>query len=155
MNHPATPTEAGLLEGKAILLALEPSSLNELVIPLLVEAGMEIKIAASLEDAIQRLTVSAPDFLLLSEGFSTRQPHLNPLLGFIAKMPASSRRTLFVTWVGASVQTRDYLGAFALSVNLVIHPEYLTDIIRLLGESRQEYLDLFEAYFQVLRQHLT
>ena len=83
MNQPTTPTEPGRLEGKAILLALEPSSLNELVIPPLVEAGLEIKIAASLEDAIQRLTVSAPEFLLLSEGFSTHQPHLNPLLDFI------------------------------------------------------------------------
>jgi hypothetical protein len=152
MNQPTTPTEPGRLEGKAILLALEPSSLNELVIPPLVEAGLEIKIAASLEDAIQRLTVSAPDFLLLSEGFSTHQPHLNPLLDFIARMPASSRRTLFVTWVGASDKTRDYLGAFALSVNLVIHPEYLTDIIRLLAESQQEYWDLFGAYLQVRRQ---
>ena len=57
-----------------------------------------------------------------------------------------------MTWVGASANTRDYLGAFALSVNLVIHPEYLTDIIRLLAESQQEYWDLFGAYLQVRRQ---
>lgn len=152
MKHPANPTEPSPLKGNTILLALEPSSLNELLIPLLVEAGMAVKIAASLEDAIQRLTISAPDFLLLSEGFSTRQPHLNPLLNFIAKMPASSRRTLFVTWLGVSVKTRDYLGAFALSVNLVIHPDYLSDIIRLLAESRQEYLELYGAYLQARRR---
>jgi len=155
MNQPATATEHGLLEGKAILLALEPSSLNELVIPPLIEAGMEVKIAASLENAIQRLTISAPEFLLLAEGFGTHQPHLNPLLDFIAKLPAPTRRTLFVAWVGASVKTRDYLTAFALSVNLVIHPDYLMDIIRLLAESRQEYLDLFGVYLQVRRQPLT
>ena len=155
MNQPATATEPGLLEGKTILLALEPSSLNELVIPPLIEAGMEVKIAASLDDAIERLTISAPEFLLLAEGFGTRQPHLNPMLNFIAKLPAPSRRTLFVTWVGASVKTRDYLTAFALSVNLVIHPDYLMDIIRLLADSRQEYLDLFGVYLQVRRQPLT
>ena len=155
MNQPATATEPGLLEGKAILLALEPSSLNELVIPPLIEAGMEVKIAASLDDAIERLTISAPEFLLLAEGFGTRQSHLNPMLNFIAKLPAPSRRTLFVTWVGASVKTRDYLTAFALSVNLVIHPDYLMDIIRLLADSRQEYLDLFEVYLQIRRQPLT
>jgi hypothetical protein len=152
MNHPATPTASGPLEGKAILLALEPSSLNELVIPPLVEAGMKSIIAASLEDAIQRLTFSAPDFLLLSEGFSTHHSHLNPLLDFIARMPTAARRSLFVTWVGGSVKTHDYLGAFALSVNLVIHPDYLTDITRLLAETRQEYLDLFGTYLQVRRQ---
>ncbi len=155
MNQPAASTSPGLLEGKTILLALEPSSLNELVIPPLSEAGMAVKIAASLEDAIHRLTVSEPEYLLLAEGFGTRQPHLNPLLNFIAKLPAPSRRNLFVTWVGASVKTRDYLSAFALSVNLVIHPDYLMDIVRLLVESRQEYLDLFEVYLQIRRQPLT
>jgi len=155
MNQPATATEPGLLEGKTILLALEPSSLNELVIPPLIEAGMEVKIAASLDDAIERLPISAPEFLLLAEGFGTRQPHLNPMLNFIAKLPATSRRTLFVTWVGAAVKTRDYLTAFALSVNLVIHSDYLMDIIRMLVESRQEYLDLFEVYLQIRRQPLT
>ena len=152
MMHTATPSEPGLLEGKTILLALEPSSLNELVVPPLIEAGMEIKIAASLDDAIQRLNIAPPEFLLLSEGFSTHQPHLNPLLNLIAKLPTSSRRTLFVTWLGTSVKTRDYLGAFSLSVNLVIHPDYLTDLIRLLTESWQEYLDLFGVYLQVRRQ---
>ena len=155
MNQPAKTTEQGSLEGKAILLALEPSSLNELVIPAMIEAGMEVKIAASLEDAIQRLTFSAPEFLLLTEGFSTHQPHLNPLLNFIAKLPAPTRRTLFVAWIGTSVKTRDYLTAFALSVNLVIHPDYLMDTVRLLAESRQEYLDLFGVYLQLRRQPLT
>jgi hypothetical protein len=155
MNEPATATERGLLEGKAILLALEPSSLNELVNPPLIEAGMEVMIAASLEDAIRRLTISAPEFLLLAEGFGTRQPHLNPMLNFIAKLPTPSRQTLIVAWVGASVKTRDYLTAFALSVNLVIHPDYLMDIIRMLTESRQEYLDLFGVYLQIRRQPLT
>ncbi len=155
MNQPATTTEQEFLEGKAILLALEPSSLNELLLPPLIEAGMEVKIAASLEDAIQRLTFSTPEFLLLSEGFSTHQPHLNPLLNFIAKLPAPTRRTLFVAWIGTSVKTRDYLTAFALSVNLVIHPDYLMDTIRLMAESRQEYLDLFGVYLQLRRQPLT
>jgi len=155
MNQPAAATEPVLLEGKTILLALEPSSLNELVIPPLIEAGMEVKIASSVEDAIQRLTVSAPEFLLLAEGFGTRQPHLNPMLNFIAKLPAPSRRTLFVAWVGASVKTRDYLTAFALSVNLVIHPDYLMDTVRLLAESLQEYQDLFGGYLQLRRQPLT
>jgi hypothetical protein len=155
MNQPAEATDPKILEGKAILLALEPSSLNELVIPPLVEAGMEIKIAASLDDAIQRLTAAEPDFLLLSEGFGTHQPHLNPMLNYIAKLPAASRRTLFVAWVGSSIKTRDYLTAFALSVNLVIHPDYLMDTTRLLAESRQEYLDLFGVYLQLRRQPLT
>jgi hypothetical protein len=155
MNQPTTATEPGLLERKTILLALEPSSLNELVIPPLIEAGMEVKIAASLEDAIQRLTLSAPEFLLLAEGFGTRQLHLNPMLNFIARLPAPSRRTLFVAWIGASVKTRDYLTAFSLSVNLVIHPDYLMDTVRLLTESRQEYLDLFGVYLQIRRQPLT
>ena len=92
MNQSAKETEPRLLEGKTILLALEPSSLNELVIPPLIEAGMEVNIAASLKDAIQRLTVSAPEFLLLAEGFGTRQPHLNPMLNFIAQLPGPSRR---------------------------------------------------------------
>jgi hypothetical protein len=155
MNQPAEATDTKILEGKAILLALEPSSLNELVIPPLIEAGMEIKIAASLDDAIQRLTASEPDFLLLSEGFGTHQPHLNPMLNYIAKLPAASRRTLFVAWVGSSIKTRDYLTAFALSVNLVIHPDYLMDTTRLLAESQQEYLDLFGVYLQIRRQPLT
>ncbi|HSO72143.1 MAG TPA: hypothetical protein VLR91_05785, partial [Thermodesulfobacteriota bacterium] len=123
--------------------------------PQLIEAGMEVKIAASLDDAIQRLTVSAPQVLLLAEGFGTHQPHLNPLLNYIAKLRSPSRRPFFVAWVGATVKTRDYLNAFALSVNLVIHPDYLMDIIRLLSESRQEYLDLFGVYHQIRRQPLT
>ena len=155
MTHPAAPSEPGLLGGKTMLLALEPTSLNELVVPPLTEAGLQINIAASLDDVIQRLTISPPDFLLFSEGFSTRQAHLNPLLNFIAKLPGSSRRALFAAWISTSVKTRDYLNAFSLSVNLVIHPDYLMDTIRLLNESWREYQDLFGVYLQVRRQPLT
>jgi hypothetical protein len=155
MIHQAAKSEPRLLEGKTILLALEPSSLNELIRPQLVEAGMEIRIAGSVDDAIQRLTISPPNIMLLSEGFSTHKPHLNPLLDFIARMPASSRRTLFVAWIGNSIKTRDYLVAFSLSVNLVIHPDYMMDTIRLLTESWQEYQDLFGAYLEVRRHSQT
>lgn len=152
MNHPRAHAESLHLEGQTVLLALEPSTLIELLAPQLQEAGLEFQIAASLEDAIQKLTFSPPNFLILCEGFSTRQAHLNPLLAFVAKMPSASRRNLIVVWISGSVKTRDYLTAYSLSVNLVVQPEYLSDLVRLLSETRQEALDLFSDYLELHRQ---
>ena len=146
MNNLWRKKEALSLEGRKILLALEPAALNELILPDLKDARLEVHIAGSLEDAIQRLTFSPPDFLVLCEGFSTHQPHLNPLLTFVAKMPTSTRTNLIVVWISNAVKTRDYLAAFTLSVNLVMQPEYLRDLTRLLLENWQEARDLVEVY---------
>lgn len=152
MNSLWTHSEPLTLEGKSILLAMEPPALNELIVPELKQAGLKTGIAASLEEAARQLTFSPPDFLLVSEGFGTRQPHLNPLLALVAKMPAAARRNLIVVWVSPSVKTRDYLAAYALSVNLVIQPDYFRDLVRLLMETWQEVLDLFGGYVQLRQQ---
>jgi hypothetical protein len=152
MNNLWVRSEPLALEGQEILLALEPSALNELLMPDLKRAGLQVRIAASLDDAARQITFSPPAFLILSEGFGTRQPHLNPLLTLVAKLPAAPRRNLIVVWVSPSVKTRDYLTAFALSVNLVIQPDYFPDLVRLLTETWQEVLDLFEGYVQMRQQ---
>ncbi|MBI5586382.1 MAG: hypothetical protein HY892_21430 [Deltaproteobacteria bacterium] len=152
MNNLWVHSEPLTLDGKSILLALEPTALGEMIIPELKQAGMEIRLAASLEEAARQVTFSPPDFLILSEGFGTRQPHLNPLLTLLTKLPAAARRNLIVVWVSPTVKTRDYFTAYTLSVNLVLQPDYLPDLVRLLTETWQEVLDLFEGYVHLREQ---
>jgi hypothetical protein len=152
MNNLWTHSEPLALDGKSILLALEPAPLGEMIIPELQQAGMEVRLAASLEEAARQITFTPPDFLILSEGFGTHQPHLNPLLALLTKMPAAARRNLIVVWVSPSVKTRDYLTAYTLSVNLVLQPDYFQDLLRLLIETWREVLDLFEGYVQLRQQ---
>lgn len=152
MNNLWVHSEPLALEGRSILLALEPSALNEMVMPELQRAGMQTRIAASLEEAARQIAFSPPEFLILSEGFGTHQPHLNPLLTLVTRMPAAARRNIIVVWVSPSVKTRDYLTAYALSVNLVIQPDYFQDLVRLLTETWQEALDLFSGYIQARQQ---
>ena len=152
MNNLWMHSEPLTLQGKTILLALEPAALGEMIIPELQQAGMQVRLTASLEEAAQQITFSPPEFLILSEGFGTRQPHLNPLLTLLTKMPAAARRNIIVVWVSPSVKTRDYLTAYALSVNLVLQPDYFPDLVRLLTETWQEVLDLFEGYVHLRQQ---
>jgi hypothetical protein len=138
-----------ILKGKTVLLALEPSALAELLSPLLLEAGAVPKIVSTVDEALDAIQFSDPEFIILCEGFTTHHPLQNPLLLPLQKMPAHKRRNLFVTWVSAEAKTRDKLSALALSVHLVVHPDYLQSLVDLIQDTWMEYKELYRAFLQV------
>jgi hypothetical protein len=63
-------------------------------------------------------------------------------------MPAANRRNLFLVWISAEAKTKDYLSAFALSVHLIIHPDYLESLVDLINDSWKEWRELYRAFLQ-------
>jgi hypothetical protein len=137
-----------ILKGKRVLLAMEPSSLNELLSPLLTDAGALPRQVGTLEEAVHTIQFSPPDFVILCAGFTTHHPLQNPLLNTLQKMPAANRRNLFLVWISAEAKTKDYLSAFALSVHLTVHPDYLESLADLINDSWKEWKELYQVFLQ-------
>lgn len=142
-------TGPDILKGKTVLLALEPSALAELLGPLFLEAGAVPKIVSTVDEALDTIQFSDPEFIILCEGFTTHHALQNPLLSQLQKLPTYIRRDLFVTWISAEAKTRDNLSALALSVHLVVHPDYLQSLVDLIQDTWMEYKELYRVFLQI------
>ena len=93
-----------------------------------------------------------PEFFILSEGLGQEGSQSNSLLEYIQKMPTSQRREIFVVWVGANVKSGDMLSAFSYSVNLVLQPEQLPGITKMIKKSWSQWKDLYQVFLQTRLQ---
>ncbi|MFH0789065.1 MAG: hypothetical protein V2B13_15825 [Pseudomonadota bacterium] len=140
-HPPLTLSEHG------VLLALSPPWAAA-ALSALQSAGVSPQIADTTEEAIQSLKFQQPDFLLLSENFCSRDDHPNPLLDYIQRMPTRLRREFFVIFIGTIVKSGDLLSAFSYSVNLVLQPDKLPDLVAYITESWTIWKELYQMFIQ-------
>jgi len=100
------------------------------------------------EETVHALEFQQPEFLIFSEGFGSYDFNPNPLLDYIQWLSADRRRIFFVAFISPKVKSGDLLSAFSYSVNLVLHPDHLSDLIGMIGKSWSIWKDLYHVYLQ-------
>jgi hypothetical protein len=134
-----------------VLLALSPPWVDR-VLSVFQPTGAAPQLANTLEEAIHSLEFQQLDFLLLSENFCPSADHPNPLLDFIQKMPTRQRRECYVIFLSTAVKSADIMSAFSYSVNLVIHPDNLPDLLAHITESWTIWKELYQKFIQTRLQ---
>ncbi len=151
MSRLWTGVEDNPFADRSVLIAVQPLWVDPLVEAFLEEGGHALSVD-KVEEVFPILQFEQPEFLILSEGFDLDGSQPNPLLGYIQNMSMDQRREIFVVWFGTNIKTGDLLSAFSYSVNLVLHPEKLSEISKQIKKSWSQWKDLFQVSLQTRMQ---
>jgi CheY-like chemotaxis protein len=112
------------------------------------EMGYVVDILATVDHALQRLRFNQYHVILLDDDLEARS--LYPLAEYLASLNMSSRRVMFVVLIGERLKTADHLQAFVKSVDLVLHPDDLPQLVMHLTRSLRNH----ERYYKVFNECL-
>ncbi len=137
------------LGDKTSLICADPNT-NEIVKPTLRELGFKFHISETAELAIERIRYTNYDCIIVHENFAGSSLRSNPVLNYLAPLPMSQRRYLFVCLVGPSFKTLDAMQAFTQSVQLTLNPIDLPNLGPILKKGLAEFEQLYRAYKETL-----
>lgn len=103
------------------------------------------------EEGVPILRFGQPAFFILSEDFEEDHSQQSPLLDHLQKMPTSQRREMFVVWISPKVNSGDSFSAFSYSVNLVLAPDEISDIVHRIKNSWIRWKELYQGFVQTRR----
>lgn len=153
MSRLWTKPDHSSLKEMTILVAVDPSWLEPALASFRAAGGAPM-VVNTVEEAVHFLQFQQPEFFLISDGFGANEKHPNPLLEYIQRMPTGPRREIFVILIGQNLKTGDHLSAFSYSVNLVIHPDKLQDLVAQINESWPVWKDVYQVFIQTRLQLL-
>jgi hypothetical protein len=138
--------EFTLVDQRILVAATVPSV--DAIKAALRSAGVIPQLMDTLEETVHVLEFQQPEFLIFSEGFASSDMKLNPLLDYIQWLSGDPRRNFFAVFIGPRVKSGDLLTAFSYGVNLVLHPDHLSDLVERIGKSWSTWKDLYQPYMQ-------
>jgi hypothetical protein len=147
MSRLWTTPEEGLFKDLAVILAVQPTWVEPLVKAFGAAGGSPVIIDQE-EEGIPLFRLRQPSFFILSEGFGEGPSRQNPLLDLIQKMPAGQRREMFVVWISSKINSGDSFSAFSYSVNLVLSPEKLVDILDEIKKSWLRWREMYQVFIE-------
>ena len=130
-----------------VLTALA-SPWREEVKPLLRSAGVVPQSVGTLDEALEALEFQQTDFFLFSEKFGASDLKSDPLLEYIQTLPSATRRNFFVVLVSPKLKSGDLWSAFSFSVNLILHPDYLPELVKRIEKSWSAWRDQYRVFLQ-------
>jgi hypothetical protein len=151
MDRLWTAPEKNPLANRTVLMAVQPLWLDTLIKAIQEEGGHPLPVNNE-EEVFSCLQFEQPEFFILSEGLGREGSQSVSLLEYIQKMPTSQRREIFVVWIGRNVKPGDMLSAFSYSVNLVLQPEQLLEMTRLMKKAWSQWKDLYQVFLQTRLQ---
>jgi CheY-like chemotaxis protein len=132
------------------LLAIDDLDRKSEVSAGLQELGYRIHVAASLDDARERLRKNSYEVIVLDARFQRGTRTGNALLQHLDTLHISVRRNMFVALLAADVKTLDNMTAFAHSVNATIDYADLAHVKAILERAIADN----DAFYRVMRQAL-
>lgn len=141
-------------EGVSTALVCEPEpDLREKIVSALEGMGYRVTRAENAREALKRCRFHNFDVTIVDEKFDTENPEENPFVSYLAQLPMSTRREMFVCLVSDRFRTMDKMVAFNKSVNLVINRKNLDEFATILKTALADEA-VFYRIFRETRKRL-
>jgi predicted Zn finger-like uncharacterized protein len=132
----------------AALLCMNQAEARRAVKPMLEGLGYVVDIPTSADHALQRLRFNQYHVILLEDGFDGKSP--NPIAGYLAGLNMNIRREMFIILIGERFKSADHLQAFMESVNLVLHPDDLPQLVTFLSRGLKDHERFYKVFTECL-----
>lgn len=137
-------------EGAATALVCDPDPAARAAI----RAGLEqlryhVTEPQSARDALKQMRFHVFDLVVLNEMFDTEDPDNNHVLKYIARLPISTRRHMFVALLSDRFRTMDNMAAFTKSVNVVISSKNIDETDKVLKSALSEHKLFYRVFFDL------
>jgi hypothetical protein len=110
--------------------------------------GYIVDIPEAADHALQRLRFNQYHVILLDDDVAGKPP--NPVVGYLAGLNMNTRREMFVVLIGQRFRTADHLQAFMESVNLLLHPNDLPQLVTFLSRGLREHERFYKVFIESL-----
>jgi hypothetical protein len=101
------------------LVCVDQPEIQKAIIEQLTALDYKLHTGMFLDDVLLKVKAHNYDIVVIDENFNGSLLDSSPLLAEIMRLPANTRRSMFVVLVGLGFTTNDEMQAFGLSVNLV------------------------------------
>jgi hypothetical protein len=135
----------------ALLLDTDELHLSEIT-PALEELGYKLIQPLSLPEAMTKIRLHPFDMIILSDGFDEKGLDGNPIINYLNRLSISVRRKIYLVLVSDRFKTMDNMMAFAMSTNLVINPEDLTNLRLILKKGTSDNERFYKVFMDTLKQ---
>ena len=135
----------------AIVLDSDDLHLSEIT-PALDELGYKVIQPQGLQEAMSKIRLHPFDLIMLSDGFDGKGIEGNPIINYLNHLSMSVRRKIFLVLLSNRFKTMDNMMAFAMSANLVVNPEDLSNIRLILKKGTSENEKFYKVFKDALRE---
>lgn len=132
----------------AALLCINRAESRGQVKGMLEGLGYVVDMPAATDHALQRLRFNQYHVILLDDDFEGKSP--NPIAGYLAGLNMNIRREMFVVLIGQRFKTADHLQAFIESVNLLLHPDDLPQLVTFLSRGLRDHERFYKVFTECL-----
>jgi CheY-like chemotaxis protein len=132
----------------AALLCMNQTVSRSEVKTMLEGLGYVVDIPTAVAHALQRLRFNQYHLILLDDEFEGVSP--NPLAAYLATLNMNTRREMFVVLIGQRLKTADHLQAFMESVDLLLHPDDLPQLMTFLSRGLKEHERFYKVFNECL-----
>jgi predicted Zn finger-like uncharacterized protein len=132
----------------AALLCINQEESRGEVKAMLEGLGYVVDMPAATDHALQRLRFNQYHVILLDDDFEGKSP--NPIAGYLAGLNMNIRREMFVALIGQHFKTADHLQAFMESVNLILHPDDLPQLVTFLTQGLKDQERFYKVFTKCL-----
>ncbi|HPJ95813.1 MAG TPA: hypothetical protein PK022_00785 [Syntrophales bacterium] len=108
----------------------------------------EVKTA---KDAVKKMRFHLYTLLVIDENFDTTNPDSNDLLRYLAILPMSIRRRMFVLMLSNRFRTLDKMTALNHSVNMIINTQNIKDFITLITNGMAENEGFYYTFTEIMK----
>jgi len=138
-------------EGKTALICEADKNVKEKIKPVLDFMEYHIVEANNARETIKRLRYNFFNIIIINEEFDTRDPDVNGILIYLARMQMLERRKIFVALLSQRFQTLDHMMALHKSVNMIINLENLNDFEKILKHGISDSDMFYRHYMEDLK----
>ena len=110
--------------------------------------GYVVDMPSAAAHALQRLRFNQYHLILLDDDFEGKSP--NPVAGYLAALNMNIRREMLVVLIGQRFKTADHLQAFMESVNLLLHPDDLPQLVTFLSRGLRDHERFYKVFTECL-----
>jgi CheY-like chemotaxis protein len=132
----------------AALLCMSGTASRDQVKAMLEALGYVVDMPSATTHALQRLRFNQYHLILLDDDFEGKSP--NPIAGYLAALNMAIRREMFVVLIGERFKTADHLQAFMESVNLLLHPADLPQLVAFLNRGLRDHERFYKVFTECL-----
>lgn len=136
-----------LVEGEIIALLCEQEpKIRQGIGKILKSMNYRVVEAVSARNALKYMRFHTYNLVVVNEMFEAPNADSNHIIQYLAQLPISVRRDVFVVLFGKSFRTMDSMIAFNKSVNLVVNVQDLGDIAKILNGALTDHEHFYHVF---------
>jgi predicted Zn finger-like uncharacterized protein len=140
-------------EGIKLALVLDADEMHlSAISPGLEELGYKCIQPTSLHEAMSKIRLYHFDMVILSDVFEGKGLDGNPITNYLNHISMSVRRRIFLVLITDKFKTMDNMAAFAMSANLVVNPEDLSNFFAILKKGTSDNEKFYKIFMDTLRE---